>query len=70
VRDCVTTGNSITCSVEQHALDDFVAALRRDRVVLPAQPMAWTPTLALLGSAFVIGGAGFAQYRRRDLATP
>lgn len=49
---------------------NVTAALRRDRVVLPAQPMAWTPTLALLGSAFVIGGAGFAQYRRRDLATP
>ena len=29
VSDCVTTGNSITCSVEQHALDDFVAALQR-----------------------------------------
>ena len=42
VRDCVTTGNSITCSVEQHALDDFVAALQRFGIVsLATQP----PTL-------------------------
>lgn len=33
VRDCVTSGNSITCSVEQHALDDFVAALQRFGIV-------------------------------------
>ncbi len=29
VHDCVTNGNEISCSVEQHALDAFVAALHR-----------------------------------------
>ena len=39
VRDCVTSGNSITCSVEQHALDAFVAALQRFGIVsLATQP--------------------------------
>lgn len=42
VHDCVTRGNEITCAVEQHALDDFVAALQRFGIVsLATQP----PTL-------------------------
>lgn len=42
VSDCITTGNSITCAVEQHALDDFVGALQRFGIVsLATQP----PTL-------------------------
>lgn len=42
VSDCVTTGTTITCAVEQHALDDFVAALQRFGIMsLATQP----PTL-------------------------
>lgn len=38
--------------------------------LMPAQPMRWMPTLALLGAAMAVCGAAFTQYRRRDLATP
>ena len=42
VHDCVTTDHEITCAVEQHALDDFVAALQRFGILsLATQP----PTL-------------------------
>ena len=42
VHDCVSSGTEITCAVEQHALDDFVAALQRFGIVsLATQP----PTL-------------------------
>ena len=42
VRDCVTTGNTISCAVEQHALDAFILALQRFGIVaLATQP----PTL-------------------------
>ena len=39
VHDCVTSGTSITCAVEQHALDDFIAALQRFGILeLATQP--------------------------------
>ncbi len=42
VHDCVTNGHDITCAVEQHALDAFVAALQAFGIVsLATQP----PTL-------------------------
>lgn len=37
---------------------------------MPSSTMAWMPTLALTALAAVIGVLAFAQYRRRDLATP
>lgn len=42
VRNCVVVGNTVTCTVEQHALDDFVAAVQKFGIVsLATQP----PTL-------------------------
>lgn len=42
VRNCVVVGNTVRCTVEQHALDDFVAALQQFGIVsLATQP----PTL-------------------------